>query len=71
MKRIKTGRHCFCPGRQVAAGHRYAQLKQAKTRLGLRSIAGAWEFMLRLGLAVVNWGVAKTHGGPASHGEPA
>ena len=31
----------------------YARLKQAKTRLGLRSIAGAWEYMLRLGLAVV------------------
>lgn len=34
----------------------YAQLKQAKTRLGLRSIAGAWEYMLRLGLAVVDRG---------------
>ncbi len=34
----------------------YAQLKQAKTRLGLRSIAGAWEYMLRLGLAVVERG---------------
>ena len=39
----------------------YTQLKQAKTRLGLRSIAGAWEFMLRLGLAVVNRGAIKTH----------
>jgi hypothetical protein len=36
----------------------YAQLKQAKTRLGLRSIAGAWEYMLRLGLAVVARGQA-------------
>lgn len=34
----------------------YAQLKQAKARLGLRSIAGAWEYMLRLGLAVVERG---------------
>jgi len=34
----------------------YVQLKQAKTRLGLRSIAGAWEYMLRLGLAVVERG---------------
>lgn len=30
----------------------YAQLKQAKSRLGLRSIAGTWEYILRLGLAV-------------------
>lgn len=29
----------------------YARLKQAKARLGLRSIAGTWEFILRLGLA--------------------
>ena len=29
----------------------YARLKQAKARLGLRSIAGTWEYILRLGLA--------------------
>lgn len=34
----------------------YTKLKQAKTRLGLRSIAGAWEYLLRLGLAVVERG---------------
>lgn len=34
----------------------YAQLKQARARLGLRSIAGAWEYTLRLGLAVVDRG---------------
>ena len=31
----------------------YAHLKQAKERLGIRSIAGAWEYILRLGLAVM------------------
>lgn len=29
----------------------YAQLQQAKRRMGIRTIAGAWEFLLRLGLA--------------------
>ena len=29
----------------------YTRLKQTKARLGLRSIAGTWEFILRLGLA--------------------
>lgn len=38
----------------------YAQLKQAKARLGLRSIAGAWEYILRLGLAVVDRGRARS-----------
>lgn len=40
----------------------YAHLKQAKTRLGLRSIAGAWEYMLRLGLAVVERGFRSPEG---------
>lgn len=29
----------------------YAQLQQAQRRMGLRTTAGAWEFLLRLGLA--------------------
>ena len=29
----------------------YTRLKQTKARLGLRSIAGTWEYILRLGLA--------------------
>lgn len=32
----------------------YASLKQTKARLGLRSIAGAWEYVLRLGLAAAS-----------------
>ncbi len=32
----------------------YGRLKQAQTRLGLRTTAGAWEYVLRLGLAVVD-----------------
>jgi hypothetical protein len=30
---------------------RYAQLQQVQTRLGLRTAAGAWEYLLRLGVA--------------------
>lgn len=32
----------------------YGRLQQAQTRLGLRTTAGAWECLLRLGLAVVD-----------------
>lgn len=31
----------------------YAQLQQTQRRMGLRTTAGAWEFLLRLGLAAV------------------
>lgn len=31
----------------------YAQLQQIQRKMGLRTTAGAWEFLLRLGLAAV------------------
>lgn len=34
----------------------YAQLQQLQRKMGLRTIAGAWEFLLRLGFAAVERG---------------
>ena len=32
----------------------YAQLQQLQRKMGLRTTAGTWEFLLRLGFAAVN-----------------
>jgi hypothetical protein len=38
----------------------YRRLQEAKARFGLRTTAGAWEYVLRAGLAVAERGVART-----------
>jgi hypothetical protein len=37
----------------------YAQLQQIQRKMGLRTTAGAWEFLLRLGFAAVERGAAQ------------
>jgi hypothetical protein len=38
----------------------YQRLQEAKARFGLRTTAGAWEYVLRAGLAVAERGVGRT-----------